>query len=409
MDGYVTIAYALVVATIYPLFHLGIIGGLFGLVFGAIARSIGSLFFGNFLGDRLGRKRMLTVSILLFSIFSFLIGTIPTYSSIGIAAPILLYSLLFAVGLFAGAEYGGGAALSTESVPAEKRGFVGAFVQSGFGTGYFLAASVLSVVGFIYGPSGFISMGWRVIFFTTLIPGVLTLILRVATPESKVFSEMKEEQKVESAPMVGMFREAFGPMMLAIIITSGLLYINTGTFSFYPTALVKYLGAVNVVSSGLIIAVVNLISLLGVWFGGAFANRMGGRKTSMLVYSILFVVTALPLIYLGYSTNPAYEIIGFGIQAFIEAMIFSTLPAFLAETFSRKYRTTAIGFTYNAGGIAGGFAAVIIAFSALTVDIRVAWSLNIIIAGVIMIGAIAASKETWSMKHRNGEKDIISE
>jgi len=412
MDGYVTIAYALVVVTMQPIFfpgNVGLIGGFLGLAFGAIARSVGSLFLGNFLGDRIGRKRMLTLTILLFSIFSALIGVLPTYSSVGIAAPILLYVLLFAVGLFAGAEYGGGAALSSESVPAEKRGFVGAFVQSGFGTGYFIAGFMLSALGLIFSGPEFSAIGWRVLFFTTLVPGALTLLIRAVTPESEVFKQMVGEKRVERIPVAGMLKEAGGPMVLAILITTGLLYINTGTFAFYPSVLQAHLMDNNVVSVGFVLALINLISLFGVWFGGAISNLVGGRKVSMVIYTVLFVISAYPLILLGYSANIYSEIIGFGLQAFIEAMIFSTLPAFLSETFSKKYRTTAVGFTYNAGGIVGGFAAVFITLSAGFMEFRTAWVLNLGIAGLVMILAIAASRETWSARAKGEKKDLIHE
>lgn len=410
MDGYVTIAYALVVVTISSLFFpsgVGIIGGLFGLAFGAISRSIGSLFLGNFLGDKLGRKRMLTLTILLFSIFSALIGLLPTYSQVGIMAPVLLYLLLFIVGLFAGAEYGGGAALSTESVPAERRGFVGAFVQSGFGTGYFVASFVLAALGIIFAGNEFSSIGWRVLFFTTLIPGILTLIIRAFTQESEVFKEAVEKEEVEYAPAVGMVKEAFVPMILAILITSGLLYINTGTFSYYPTFIHNYLKNGNIVDVGLVVAVINLISLFGIWVGGAVSNLLGGRKASMLLYTVIFMVLAYPLILIGDSSNIGYEILGFGIQAFVEAMIFSTLPAFLSETFSKKYRTTAVGFTYNAGGIVGGFAGAFITLTAGLVEIKVAWTLNLIIAGLVMLTGIILSRETWTRKGQ--QKDRITD
>lgn len=412
MDGYVSIAYALVIVTIGSLFFpngVGLIGGFLGLAFGGISRSIGSLFLGNFLGDRIGRRRMLTVTILLFSIFSALIGVLPTYSQVGILSPFLLYTLLFAVGLFAGAEYGGGAALSTESVPAERRGFVGAFVQSGFGTGYFIAGFVLSALGLIFGGSLFFSIGWRVLFFTTLIPGALTLIIRAVTPESEVFEEMASDTGTERVPILGMVKEAALPMLLAILITTGLLYINTGTFALYPSVLQADLRDNNVVTVGFVIALINLISLFGVWFGGAIANLMGGRKTSMIVYTVVFLITAYPLIQLGYSTNIYYEIVGFGLQAFIEAMIFSTLPAFLSETFSKKYRATAVGFTYNAGGIVGSFAATFITLTAGLISFKTAWVLNLAIAGIIMVAAIAASKETWSARGKETSRDLIND
>ena len=132
IDGYTSIAYLLVAVDMSKIFfpanlgYLALILTLLPVTFGALARSVGSLVLGNFLGDRIGRKTLLTISILGFTLFSASKGLIPSYSEIGIVAPVLLYVILFIEGLFAGAEYGGGAALAMESVPAEKREPVGA-------------------------------------------------------------------------------------------------------------------------------------------------------------------------------------------------------------------------------------------------------------------------------------------
>lgn len=418
MDGYVTIAYALVIGSIASLFFPAgsffgthpLVSAFMGLAVGAIARSVGSIFLGSVLGDRLGRKRMLTVTILLFSIFSALIGFLPTYNTLGIGSPLLLYALLFIVGLFAGAEYGGGAALSTESVPAEKRGFIGAFVQSGFGTGYFVASFAIAGLALAFPGSAFLNIGWRVLFFSTLIPGLLTLIIRAVTPESEVFTEVVKKGRVEKEPALSMVRKAPLQMFLAIMITSGLLYINTATFSFYPSiiSLNIYIGKSDALM-GTLVALINLISLFGVWTGGAISNYLGGRRTSMIIYTALFIILTYPLILIGYSQSVTRILVGFGIQAFVEALIFSTLPAFLSETFSKKFRTTAVGFTYNAGGITGGFALAIISIYATSANITSVWTINIIVAGAIMMIGILLSKETWSMRGNKYSVDKITE
>ncbi|PSN90119.1 MFS transporter, partial [Candidatus Marsarchaeota G1 archaeon OSP_B] len=122
MDGYTSIAYALVALTIAPIFFPASLGGdrcdVCGLAVGALARSIGSLTLGNFLGDKMGRKSMLVLTVLFFSIFAALKGALPSYKQVGLLSPVLLYTVLFLEGFFAGAEYGGGTTLAMESIPA---------------------------------------------------------------------------------------------------------------------------------------------------------------------------------------------------------------------------------------------------------------------------------------------------
>lgn len=411
MDGYVSIAYLLMAGYIAVVFfpaHFSesLIFTVLGLAVGSIARSVGSLVFGNYFGDKIGRRNMLMVTVIGFSVFSFLIGLLPTYNTAGYLALALLYTLLFLVGLFAGAEYGGGTALYAESVPADKRGFVGSFVQSGFGTGYFLAAGVFAILGLFYTTVQWESFGWRIIFFTTLIPGIIAIATRFGAKESTVFTEMVEKQEVEKVPIFNMIREQPLPVLFAIFVTTGLLFINSGTFGFYPILMSPEINNIAATTSGTILVIVNLLSLLGVWFGGFLSTRIPGRRLAMLIFSVIFLVALYPLTMYGVSTNSSVLYTVFSLQAFLEAMIFSTLPAFLAEKFSKRYRTTAVGFTYNAGGIVGGFAPTLILLFSTGYGLMNSWFLNMALANILLIVGLALSVETWS---RSKAKDVITE
>ncbi len=411
MDGYVSIAYVLMASYISKVFfpaHFteSLIFTVAGLAVGSIARSIGSLAFGNFFGDRIGRRNMLMITVIGFSLFSFLIGFLPTYLNVGYAALVMLYALLFTVGLFAGAEYGGGTALYAESVPAEKRGFVGSFVQSGFGTGFFLAAGVYSILGLYYSTADFINFAWRIMFYTTIIPGVIAIISRFGAKESKVFTEMVEKHEIVNTPILKMVVEQPLPVLFAIFVTTGLLFINSGTFSFYPILMGVDINNIPATTSGLILVIVNLISLLGVWIGGAISTKIPGRKLAMIIYSVVFLVALYPLTVYGVKTDPSILYMVYSVQAFLEAMIFSTLPSFLAEKFSKRYRTTAVGFTYNAGAIIGGFAPTFILLSAGSFGLLNGWFVNLALANVLLIVGLVFSVETWS---KSRTKDVITE
>lgn len=406
MDGYTTIAYALMAVIIQPVFFPAKTIGLI-LIFGgfateALARPIGSIVFGNFFGDRLGRKYMLVVTIIGFSSLAALKGALPSYAQIGIFAPIMLYIVLFFEGMFAGAEYGGGTALSMESIPPEKRSFIGAFVQSGFGMGYFLISFVsLGFSGFL-GDAAISTFGWRLIFATTLVPGFIALIIRIGVKETPVFEEMKEKKQVEKIPISALIRSSPKAMIVGLTITTGLLYVNTATFSFYPS--VMKLNGISDADTFLSVGIINLLSLIGIWSGGIISGLIGGRRRPMLVYSLLFTATIYPLIILGISESFRDATIFFGIQAIIEAMIFSTIPAFLAESFSKKFRVTAVSFTYNGGAIVGGFALTFIAALELPLGLTNAWIINLFIASVVMFIGVLLSRETWI-----SGKDVIAE
>ncbi|GGP19643.1 MFS transporter [Thermocladium modestius] len=398
LDGYTTIAYALVGVTISSAFlpaglgRLGLVVTFAGFAVEALARPIGSLIFGNYLGDRIGRRNMLATTVLGFSIFGGAKGLLPTYSEVGLLAPALLYAFLFIEGMFAGAEYGGGTTLAMESVPPERRAFIGSFIQSGFGVGYFLIAAVFAVLGAAFGPE-FQACGWRVLFLTLFIPGALAFLIRRAAYESPAFEGLLRRRAVEKTPLLSMLRESAGTVAVGLLITTGLLFVNTATLSFYPAfmELKKYPNDLV----GTYVAVINLASLAGVWIGGALSNAVGGRRRSMLLYGAVFTVAAGPLLYLASVGSAVQLLIAFSIQAFLEAAIFSVLPSFLAESFSERYRATAVGFTYNGGAIVGSTAVSVILSLSGSMGLLPAWAVSIYASLIAMLMGVSLSRETW--------------
>ncbi len=410
MDGYVTSAYALVTVTVISRLlmppNFGLVGALFGLALISVPRIFGSLIFGNFLGDRLGRRTMLTITVIGFSVSSFMIGFLPTYSSYGDVATGLLFLLLILVGLFAGAEYGGGTALATESVPANKRGFIGSFVQSGFGIGYFIVTLVYIMLTLAYPGAKFETIGWRILFITTLIPGIIALITRLGAKESPVFKEMQAAKEVQKKPVISMFKEAPKYVVIGIIICAGLLLVNSGTISFYPTVMES--NAISNTTVGYILLIANGVSLLGVWIGGFLSNHIPGRRLALLIYSSIFLVSIYPLTVLGTSFHSLTDLyISYSIQAFLMASIFSTLPSFLAESISKKFRTTGIGFIYNFGGAIGGFAPLFIELIIPRYGTFHGWIIVLFAATIALIVAVLLSKETWSRSHREMSDSIM--
>ncbi len=407
IDGYTTIAYALLIPIISEVFFpaslgpLRLLGAFMGFATGAVARSFGSLILGNFLGDRLGRKKMLTLTIMVFTGFSASKGLIPGYGIIGVAAPVLLFIFLFIEGCFAGAEYGGGTTLAMESIPASSRNFIGSFVQSGYGTGYFVISLAFLGLSLALGKD-FGAFGWRILFLSAIIPGILTVIIRSYSKETGIFEKLLQKHDVARHPVIELFREGRRNMAIALIITTGLLFINTATFSFYPS--VMSIRGFNNTDIGIAITIVNLVSLFGVWGGGLLGNALGGRKRPLFIYAIIFTVSTYFIITFGLKSNLEMFVILFSIQAFLEAMIFSTLPAFLSEQFRKYYRTSAVGFSYNGGAIVGGFALSVIDLMSFYVGLRLAWLYSMYAFSILMIIGILLSRESWS---KNSNMDRI--
>ncbi len=398
MDGYVTIGYILVASELSKLFFPASIGKsalvvtYLALLVGAVARIFGSVTLGNFLGDRYGRRTMLVFSIIGFSIFSFAIAFLPVFSQVGYLAPVLLYILLFMVGIFAGAEYAGGAALSMENVPQKSRLFVGSFVQSGYGVGFFLISIVLFVIS---GPMHIEkTMIWRYMYLTTIIPALAALIIRLFTSETEVFKGLQKEGKLEKVPLFGIFRQ-LREYFASFLILSGLLFINVITFSFFPQLLLT-LSKISFATMDIENAYINLVSLAGVWIGGYAGYYLIKRKLSLSVFTVLFFIAFIPAYFMTPVSN-VMTVIAFSVIAFFEAAIFSSIPAFLTETFNKAHRTTAVGTVYNFASLPASFALALILYlwnnSSITYLLEL-WISFVMIGVAVMAIGIFLSKET---------------
>ncbi len=407
MDGYTSIAYLVVAITFsnvfFPAkFSQALLLIFLGLVVGSVARLIGSLILGNFLGDRLGRKKMLIYSIMGFSFSSFLIAFIPTYKTVGYLATVILYSLLFVVGLFAGAEYAGGTALSMESVPQKKRMPVGAFVQSGYGVGYFLILLVAAGFTGYFGQAQSTNLVWRALFATTIIPGIIALVIRLSSKESPVFDEMKNKNEIEHIPAEGMLKQWYA-LLAALFIVVGLLLLNTITLGFYPTLIpMLYPILYGTATNDLYNSYINLISLFGVWIGGFAAYIIFRRRVTLLLFSTIFLISIVPLYLLAMSGSVFLTVLAFAIQAFIEAAIFSTIPAYLAEVFQKTHRATTIGVVYNGAAVPASFgisAVLLLGGHGFFNSDSISWLLFLFIGAIILIIGIIMSKESSNLKN----------
>ena len=173
---------------------------------GFAARPIGGIVFGHY-GDRIGRKSMLVLSLLIMGVATFLIGVLPTYASIGIVAPILLVVLRFAQGIGVGGEWGGAVLMSVEHAPKGRRGFFGSWPQMGVPAGLLLSTGVFALVQAMTSEAAFMSWGWRVPFLASAILVGVGLFIRLKIMESPAFERVKETKTEAPKPIVDVVRK----------------------------------------------------------------------------------------------------------------------------------------------------------------------------------------------------------
>ncbi len=242
---------------------------------GFIARPLGGVVFGHY-GDRLGRKNVLVVTLLLMGIATFAIGLLPTHATIGVWAPILLVALRFLQGLGLGGEWGGAVLMTLESGDTKRRGLNASWPQVGVPIGLLLANGVLSLMGAVTSDAAFLSWGWRVPF---LLSGVLVLVglwIRLTIAESPLFREVATEDTKTKAPIIAVLRMYPRQVLLAIGARVGVDVAFYTFVLFITTYVATYLKlprgyALNAV----LIAAAAQVFLIP-WFG-AMSDRFGRR------------------------------------------------------------------------------------------------------------------------------------
>ena len=200
LDGYDLVLMLFVISSVNQLFFysgdpaISLLATFATYIVALVMRPVGGAVFGNF-GDKHGRKKTMVITIIGFSTVTFMTGLLPTLQTAGIVAPILLIILRFVQGLFAGGEWASGSVITMEMVPKKMRGLLSGFVQSGYSFGFVLASFVYGIMLSLYPGHAFIEIGWRLMFFTGLVPGIIALIIRIKMVESKIWLESKRTKK----------------------------------------------------------------------------------------------------------------------------------------------------------------------------------------------------------------------
>lgn len=401
LDGYDIVLMLLVIPSISQLFFpstnpiYSIIATFASYTITLIMRPLGSAIFGIY-GDKFGRKKSLVITILGFSIATFSIGLLPTFDVVGLLAPVLLIAVRLIQGIFAGGEWGSGAVITMESSPKTKRGILSGFLQSGFSFGFFLAAVSFQIITGLFPGDAFQEWGWRVLFFTGLIPGFVALFVRLSMDESPMWSIIKKSGMLERTPLrkIVFGKKSRKEFFLCASIMTGLVYMYHGSISILPTYLEQF-GSLPTSEIGKIMIYATFSSWVGMIFTGWLSQKFG-RKKSILLFCLLSVMVSIPMAS-KILIQDEFFIIIIVLFAFIVSTASGPVPAFFSERFSTQVRNSAAGFAYNAGLIFGSWSPLI----ALTMMSKVEQSLipfalgaNIIIGAVIVIIPTLLSMET---------------
>jgi len=357
-----------------------------------IVRPLGGIIWGN-IGDKFGRKTALSWSIIIMSGATTLIACLPTYQQVGLLAPVLLLLVRMVQGFCASGEYAGAASFIAEYSPASKRGLYTSMVPASTALGL-LAGSLMSAGLFHWLSSvDMQSFGWRLPFVLALPFGLIGLYIRLKLEDTPKYRALEKQQTVDAVPI----RELFSSHRRQVIIAFGATCLNAVGFylilSYMPNYLIAEMGMDE--DSSLIATSISLAAYIAFIFIMAALSDRFGRKTVLIVASILFILFAVPLFSMLDGASFATIII---IQIAFGALLTindGTLPCFLSEIFPTRMRYSGFAFSFNtANALFGGTAAFIATWLIDLSGSKLAPAWYLVAAAVLALIAMLAARET---------------
>ncbi|MBT73798.1 MAG: MFS transporter [Gammaproteobacteria bacterium] len=413
IEWYDFFLYATAAALVFPVAFfpestptMGLILSFGTFAFGFIARPVGGIIFGHF-GDRIGRKRTLVIALMLMGIASTMIGLMPTYATIGIAAPILLTILRFAQGLAIGGQWGGAMLLVTESAPADKRGWYGAYAQAGAPVGVILANLAFIIISATFSEEFFMSWGWRIPFLASVLLIGISMYVQLNMEDTDAFKELEEIKQQRLAETSGTHEPVHrSPVLEAIIKYPKRIALAAGAFLSVQVAfyiLIGFIlaygsdpGGANMTRDSMLAAVLiaSTLQIPTQFWASAYSDRHGRRGIFMLgaILTGIWAFALFPLVDTG-----NFWLITLGITGGLVflGLMYGPQAAFFTELFSTEVRYSGASLGYQVGAILGGAFAPTIA-TILWTEYAVVWvSVYIAVASVLSLLSVFMLTETY--------------
>ncbi|MEV4703415.1 MFS transporter [Actinoplanes sp. NPDC049316] len=375
---------------------------------GFVARPLGGVVFGHY-GDRVGRKKMLVVSLMVMGLATIAIGLLPTYASIGVAAPVLLLACRLAQGFAVGGEWGGAVLMAAEHGDDHRRGFWSSWPQAGVALGNLFATGVLWVLAAVQSDAAFESWGWRIPFLLSAVLVGVGLWVRLSIEESPVFREARAQLAEQDAaerhqPLLEVIRRYPREVFIAMgmrLAENISYYLFTVISITFLTTYAGSTGDKSMILTALLLG--SVVQFLVIPAFGALSDRVG-RRPLYLVGAVGVAVWSFVFFDLVGSRKEPLIILAVVVGLVLHALMYSPQAAFFSELFGTSVRYTGASVGYQLASIFAGALAPIIALKLLgTVEESntTAVAIYMTVASVLTIIAVVAARETArsSLRH----------
>ncbi|GAA4283332.1 MFS transporter [Brevibacterium daeguense] len=378
----------------------GTVLALLTFAIGFVARPLGGLIFGH-LGDRFGRKATLIATLTIIGMATGLIGLLPTYDQIGVAAPILLATLRFIQGLSLGGEWGGAILMVVEHAPPEKRAIYGAMPQLGSPIGTVMSSGIVALVTLLP-EEALMSWGWRVPFLLSFVMLAIAMYLRLKVEESPVFQQLQSEQKAgedkrAKVPIAELLRTSL-PQIVLVIITS---LFASGGFFLMTTYAVNYGTAVLEMAPWLVLTA-TLVGAVAEGIAIIISGRLADRFTPAQVVTgggIVALLMTIPIVFLLGSGSAVLAALAIVLGIGVLGLPYGPLGTLLSQLFDHSHRYSGVAVSYNIAGLIGGF----VPSLALLLQTRLGdtvWVIGLMFAIIVGMTAIGGALSGKAVRRR---------
>jgi metabolite-proton symporter len=352
---------------------------------GFVARPLGGVVFGHY-GDKVGRKSMLVITLLIMGVATTLIGLLPSFATIGIWAPILLVALRFLQGLAVGGEWGGAVLMAVEYSPEDRRGFYGSWPQMGSPIALFLSTVIFSVFATLPDEQ-FLSWGWRVPFLVSILLVGVGLYIRLRIFETPAFSQVKESGTAR-LPMVEVLKND----LRKVLIGAGIVFVTIGGFYVVVTFSLSYgtetLGIPRgVMLVGVIIAAISELITIPIF--ASLSDRVGRRPVCVWSAAVAALL-AFPFFWALGTEVTVVIWLAFLVYAAVLGGVYGPAAAFIAEQFETRRRYSGASLAYQLSGVLSGAFAPLIASALLVVAGGSIWLVALYLAGLSLVSLVSA-------------------
>ncbi|WP_266118626.1 MFS transporter [Escherichia albertii] len=364
---------------------------------GFLARPLGGIVFGH-IGDKVGRKKALVITILIVGLGTFCIGLLPTYEEIGIWAPALLIFIRVLQGFGVGGEQAGAVLMTAEYAEPKRRGFFASWVQIGAPVGFLLPMALFAILNATLTPEAMMDYGWRIPFLLSLLLVIVGLFIRLKIDESPVFAQIRETKAEESRPLIEVVRDYPG------IVTKGVCakLIEACTFAMFTVIVLAYGKAnnldANILMETMIVAVI--IEVFAIPLMGAFCDKIG-RKPVYIMGALLQVIMIIPF-FLAINQDNFWltQLVMIIVISFGHSMCYAPQASFFPELFPTHIRCSGIALIWQLGSLIGSGVLGLVAVKILQVTggHYYGMAVYVIVLGVISIGGLILMPETAPQK-----------